>query len=306
MSEVATTQGRKFVFGFGLENSAGVAVTPTLFPSMIEGTCPVNYNKQDIPGLSGTRSHPYQNMVMGQIDGRLTGRFMARKQWLQHFLYWTMGGGNTTNPTLAETVKTFTAEVDTYVRVLTFAGCKVSKLELSSEPNKPLYVNLAEVLAMSVADAAQGSGTTPVRTITDPAIMHHHLTLSLDGDVKCGTFNLTFDNKCEDNHFQNSQSRLAIPEGDREITGKVQIDWSVLNAVTRGIWTKFKSGATAAMSAVFADGTNTLTITMPRVIYHEGDAPPAASARETIYSEVPFKAMGSTPGSADEMTVAWS
>jgi len=307
MAEAATTQGRVFTVGMSVEANAGVAVIPTQFPELISEGFMRNPNRQDITGLNGSRSHHSQATAEGNIDARGAFSMNARKQWLRHILYWTLGGGNENAPTLAETVKTFTAEVDTSVRVLTYAGCKIGTLELTSESNNPLIVNVSDVIAMSVADAVAGTATSPTRTITNALMMHHALTLTVDGSAMyCNSYAMTINNALEDDHFQNSVSRVAIPEGDRIITGSVVADWSVLNAVTRGTWTKFVSGATASLSAAYSDGTNTLTFTMPRVHYHEGDRPPSADSRGTIFDTIPFQAKSSNAGLQDELTVAWS
>jgi len=307
MAEQATTQGRKFCIGFGLEADAGVAVTPTLFPELQSEGFTYNPNRQDLTGLNGTRSHHYQATAEGNIDGRGALTFHARKQWLQYILYWVMGGGNANAPTLAETVKALTVELDASVRVLTYAGCKIGTTELTSESNMPMLVSLDNILAMSVTDAAAGTQTSPTRTITDSYIMHHGLTLTVDGgSMYCNSFMLRIGNELEEDHFQNSQSRTAIPEGDRLVVGQLVPDWSVANAVTRGTWTKFLSGATASITAAYSDGSNTLTFTMPYVHYHEGTRPPSVDGRGTIFDDVNFQAKASAAGSADEITVAWS
>jgi hypothetical protein len=97
--------------------------------------------------------------------------------------------------------------------------------------------------------------------------------------------------------------RLPAAEAGAALAG-IQVSWPLVWLLISFVFGF--GGATASAQVVYADGTNTLTLTMPRVIYHEGDRPPAASARETVYDEVPFKAMGSTPGAADELTVAWT
>ena len=307
MAETETTQGREFTIGLGLEGDAGTAVVPVLFPGIISEGFPRNPNRQDVTGLNGSRSHHYQATAEGNIDGRGSFSFHARKQWLMHVLFWAMGGGSANVPSLGETLPTFTTELDAEVRVLTFAGSKIGTLELSSESNAPLQVNVNDILAMSVADAVAGTQTAPVRTITDAFMMHHGLTLTIDGGaVRCNSILTVIENMLEDDHFQNSTSRTAIPEGDRVIRGEIVPDWSVANAVTRGMWTKFVSGATASIALAYSDGTNTLTLTMPRCHYHEGDRPPSADSRGTIFDTVPFQAKASAAGSQDELTAVWS
>ena len=307
MAETATTQGRKFAVGAAPEVDAGVAVVPTLFFPITAESFNWNPNRQDVTGLNGSRSHHYQATAEGNIDGRGAFPFYARKQWLQHILYYVMGGGSSNAPTLAETIKSVTFEVDKSVRVLTYAGCKIGTLELNSESNLPLVVNVNDILAMSIADAVAGTQTAPIRTITDNLMMHHGLTLTVDGgSVTCNSMNTVIENMLEDDHFQNSRSRTAIPEGDRIVRGSMVPDWSVANAVTRGTWTKFVSGATASITAAYGDGTNTLTLTMPRCHYHEGDRPPSGDSRGTIFDTIPFQAKASVAGTQDELTAVWT
>jgi len=307
MAEKDTSQGRNVVVGIGLEGDAGVAVVPVLFPGITTEGFRWNPNRQDITGLNGSRSHHYQATAEGNIDGTGTFAFNSRKQWLQNVLYWAMGGGNANAPTLADTIKSLTMEVDKVVRVITYAGCKIGTLVLSSESNNPLMINCNDILAMSIADDVAGTATSPIRTITDGLMMHHGLTVTVDGGtITCNSHVLNLENMLEDDHFQNSQSRTAIPEGDRIIHGTIIPDWSVANAVTRQTWTKFVSGATASIAAAYTDGTNILTLTMPRCHYHEGDRAPGTDTRGTFYDDVRYQAKASAAGVADEMTAVWS
>lgn len=305
MAETGTAQGRNFVVGLGLEGDAGTPVTPTLFPAIQSETFSYDPSRQDFTGLNGTRSHHKQATADGNIVTAGGFVFNARKEYFDDILYWTLGGGNATTPTLADAVLPLTLEVDKVTRVLTYGGCKITTLEMTSESNGPLVVT-PTVVPMNVSDAAAGTGTSPTRTITDVLLMHHNLTLTVDaGTIYANSFGLTIDNLVEDDHFQNSQSRTAVPEGDRTVMGTVSMDWNVANAVTRGAWTKFLSGATASITAVYTDGTNILTFVMANCHYTAG-GPAQADSRGTVPWEVPFQAKSSNAGISDELTAAWT
>jgi hypothetical protein len=305
MAEEGTAKGRNFYVGLGLEGDAGVHANPTLWPEIQSETLGYDPSRQDFVGLSGTRSHHYQSVADGNI---VTGGgfvFNARKQWFDDILFWAMGGGNAGSPSLAETVKPLTIQkhMDYAGQAVEYLGCKITTLELASESNGPLVVTVT-VVPMGVTTGVTADAAT--RTISDPLMMHHHLTLTIDGgSVYCNSLGLTLDNAVEDDHFQNSQSRTAVPEGDRLVSGNIAIDWNAANAVTRGIWTKFLSGATASLAMAYNDGTNTLTFTMAQVKYTAG-GPPQADGRGTIPWEVPFSALSSAAGTQDEITAAWS
>lgn len=305
MAETGTSQGRNFVVGLGLEGDAGVPVVPTLFPEIQSETFSYDPSRQDFVGLSGTRSHHKQASADGNIVTAGGFVFNARKEWLDDILYWAMGGGNAATPTLADAVKPLTVEVDKVTRVLTYGGCKITTLEFASESNGPLVVTPTFV-PMNVSDAAAGTGTAPDRTIADVLLMHHQLTLTVDADtIYANSFGLTIDNLVEDDHFQNSQSRTAVPEGDRTVMGTISMDWNVANAVTRGVWTKFLSGATASITPVYNDGSNILTFVMANCHYTAG-GPPGADGRGTVPWEVPFQAKSSAAGVSDEITAGWT
>ena len=305
MAEQTVAQGRKFFVGFGVEGDAGVAAAPTVWPELTSESFSYDPSRQDFIGLSGSRSHHYQAVEDGNIVTAGGVVFPCRKEWLDDVLYWAMGGGNAAAPTLAETLPTVTSQVykDLATEALDYLGCKITTLELTSESNGPLIATPTFV-PMGVT-----TGVTPdavTRTITDPFLMHHHLTLTVDGGtIYCSSIALTIDNAVEDGHFMNSQSRVAVPAGDRMITGTITCDWNAANATTRGIWTKFLSGATASIAPVYADGSNTLTMTMPRCVYPAG-GPPQGDDRAMIQWEVPFEAKSSAAGVQDEFTAVWS
>ena len=308
MAENMPTMGWQYQCGIGLESVAGVAVTPTEFVELRSETMGYAIDRQDLVGLSGKRGHHKQAVVDGTIDGGGDLVFLARTSLLGNFLYWAMGGGNNTAPSLANGIKPLTIEMDRKVYVFTYAGCKINQMQMQSSANNPVEVT-ASILPMSIAVGAAGSETTPDygTTQNSPILMHHTLTLTYGGQtITCHSCNLTINNALEDDHWENSQSRTALPEGDRIITVNFGINWNVANMTTKAVWTNFvaSNGTNAALTYALTDGSTTWTFTMSNLELLT--IPPASGGRGRVAPEVTAEAKSSAITADDALTIAMS
>jgi hypothetical protein len=120
------------------------------------------------------------------------------------------------------------------------------------------------------------------------------------GAIELHSIGHTINNNLADDHFVNSQYRTTIPEQRRTIELALNVDWDELTMVTRGLWTKFLSGATAALVAVYTDGAHTLTLTYPYVTVT--GVPVGTDGPDYMRVDVTAVADDSGPGVADAMT----
>lgn len=297
-------KGWEVIVGAGLEGTPGIPVTITEFYEIQSENMLYEPDIQDFTGLTGARGTSKTSRRAGNIALGGDINVHARQNIIGNWLYWAMGGGNGGSPSLDNGVlPTITLVVDRVVRKATFAGCKIDTLELASEVNGPLLIH-PSMLAMNYTDAIGGS-TTPSYDdqVTYPILMHHGLTLTVDGSsIELNKMNLTLNNNLDGDHFVNSQFRTVIPETRREIALTLGCDWDTQTMVTRAVWTKFLSGSTAALVATYTDGSNSVAFTMPYVRITA--VPGVADGVDAMYPDVTAMADDSGPAVSDALTVA--
>ncbi len=296
-------RGWEVICGAGLESTPGTPVALTEYYEIQSENMLREPDIQDFTGLTGARGQSKTSRREGNIALGGDINIPARQNIIGNWLYWAMGGGNGGAPSLDnETLPTFTLCLDRVVRKGTFAGTKIDTLELASETNGHLLIH-PTMLAMNYTDAVGGS-TTPSYDdqVTYPILMHHGLTLTVDGSaIELNKLNLTLNNNLDGDHFVNSQYRTVIPEGRREIALTLGCDWDIQTMTTRAVWTKFLSGSTAALIATYSDGSNTVVFTLPYV--RIGAVPVSAGGVEPLYPDVTAFADDSGPAVSDAMTI---
>ena len=300
---VTVSRGYQTITAFGLESTAGTPVSVTEYIETQAANPGIAIDRQDFTGMHGTRSVTKDAQADGNKPYDPTFSFHARDNIVGNFLYWAMGGGNNTAPTIGEDLPSFTTIIDSNTRKHQIAGCKVNTLTMSSATNEPLLF-AAACFGMNYVDAV-GNVTTPTYDdqASNPIYMHSGMTLTVDSSSVIDVHSLSceFSNGLNGDHFANSATRTVVPEGKREIGLTLNLDWDSVPMTDRGVWTKFLSGATASISAQYSDGSNTLTFAWPYVVYT--GVPVDISDAGDITSDVPARACASAPGTRDEMTV---
>lgn len=297
-------KGWEVIVGAGLEGTPGTPVALTEYYEIQSENMIIEPDIQDFTGLTGARGQSKTSRREGNVALGGDINVHARQNIIGNWLYWAMGGGNGGAPSLDNGVlPTITLCVDRVVRKVTFSGCKIDTLELSSEANGPLLIH-PSMLAMNYVEGAGGS-TTPSydNQVTHPILMHHGLILTVDGSaIELNKLNLTLNNNLDGDHFVNSQFRTVIPETRREIALTLGCDWDLQTMTTRAVWTKFLNGATAELIAKYSDGSNDVTFTLPYVRITA--VPAVADGVDPIYPDVTAVADDSGPAVSDALTIS--
>jgi len=143
-------------------------------------------------------------------------------------------------------------------------GCKVQSMSLEASPGNILQANIS-LVAKKGLEIGLASLAAPSFSATDPYVFHQ-------GTFKIDAAEATiFDFKCEiANNLKyprwasGSKYSLEPTEAMAEVTGTFQIDHADADN-----WNKIQGATRAALNYVFTDGTNTLTIDFPRVVFNE-------------------------------------
>ena len=230
-------KGWEVIVGAGLEGTPGTPVALTEYYEIQSENMLYEPDIQDFTGLTGARGQSKTSRREGNVALGGDINVHARQNIIGNWLYWAMGGGNGGAPSLDnEVLPSITLVVDRIVRKATFSGCKIDTLELASETNGPLLIH-PSMLAMNYTDAVGGSVTPSYDDqVTYPILMHHGLTLTVDGDaIELNKLNLTISNNLDGDHFVNSQFRTVIPEARREIALTLGCDWDIQTMTTEAV-----------------------------------------------------------------------
>ena len=302
MSEMETSQGYSGALGIKKETTFNVAATPpSLFIEIESETFDENRNWLNAPGIDGTRSRAKTRSAATTLDPRggfnINGVKGAHLPTLLELALGCYGSGSGSD---ADLLPTFTTVVKKGPKYGVWAGCKMSKLELSSSQDDQALKAAIEAVAASLTVGSSSDLGTPSYSSEIP-LTHCRSTFTIGGTaVRAKSHTLTLVNKLDEEVFRNSQTRLAIPEtGEREVTGQVELDWSTANyAATMELW---RAGTYAEFRAVYTNGVNVFTIVCPncRTPSEWGKL----SNKETILAPVKYEAFASAPGQRDEIQV---
>jgi hypothetical protein len=161
---------------------------------------------------------------------------------------------------LAETLPTFVMAEDRVAKVLTWSGCKVDRAVLRGQKGGLLTLVLT---IEALTESAGAAGTFPSLTITyTRAYAIFELTLAIGGaNREIESFELTLNNNLVKDDFRNSQTRVELPVGPREITLQAAVPFTANNGAAL-----YDVGATGANgSLVIASGNYSTTITFGKL-----------------------------------------
>jgi len=301
MSESAGYKGQ---LGLGKESEAGTAVEPTHFFAFSSETFGQEIERAESEGITGSRGRARLRSV--QTLKRPGGGFViegVKAEDLPLLLELAMGnaltGGSEGSVQLAEALPSFTVEVDKVVKVFTYAGCKMGILRFSSSySDQLLKVEAESIVAMSEA-VSDPPATTGAYLNTQRPLVHRDSTLTVDStEFDVEEVSVEIENVLDDALFRNSQTRLEVPEMDRQVSGRASVSW---NSETYAALSKFTGGEAAVLSLSYTDGTRTVTFSLPQV-YFTGETPKIAG-REVMTLPLPFEAKDSADGAADSIEI---
>lgn len=221
------TMGYSAKMGVAKETTFATAVTPTVGIEFISETLTDKHSHIQPDGILGHRGRDSELVVEGEEDVSGTVTLPLKLTILQTFLPWILGGATTANVTApAETVPSFTMEIDRGAKVFTYSGCKIDKATIRSQRgDQPCMLEL-EIVGAKVSVGNSGSATSLTIALEQP-FMHFNGVFTFGGaarNVEGAT--VTIDNKLNRDQYRNSQTRQVLPEGDRIVTDEVDTPWT--------------------------------------------------------------------------------
>jgi len=299
--------GYKGQLGLGKETTPGEAVEPTHFFAFSSESFRSEIERAESEGITGSRGRSKLRSV--QTVKRPGGGFTVegvKAEDLPLLLELALGtapaGGSEGSVVLAETLGSFTVEVDKVAKVMTYAGCKMGLLRLSSAySNQLLRLEVDQVVAMTEA-VSGGPATSGSYLNSQRPLVHRDSTLLVDeSELNVEEVSVEIENTLDDALFRNSQTRLAVPEMDRRLSGRITVSW---NADSAAAFAKFTGGETAALALSYTDGTHGVQIALP-YCYFTGETPQIGS-REVMTLALPFEAKDSADGAGDAVEMVIS
>jgi hypothetical protein len=295
-----TTGGYEWACGIGIEETAGVAVSPTVWLQIASESLADDLEEVDAEGMHGERSHVRHRSTTGKhnVGGSVTiDGFRAE---IANLLL-QLATGDTAPAAgvydLKNALPTATIVVWRGFKKFTYAGCACNTLRLQSGQADQSLKAILDVVAMSEAVAAEEP--TPAYVETERILCHKDLTFAAHSQtLRPESFSLVIDNRIDADVFRNSANRLAVPPADRIVSGEAAVDW---NAVAATLYTAFQANTMAAFSAEWTDGTNGLAIAGSYCQWR--GRTPGMTGRGTVTVSIPFQLKASAAGANDEIAV---
>lgn len=248
-----------------------------------------------IEGIRGTRSQASTQVVEGLKDpsGQVTINpgFTFLTAWLSRML----GGSPTLGVyPLADTLPTFSVEINRIQKVFTYATCKIQKWSLSGKKGEPITLTL-DIVGTTTTEGS--SATNVTITAEDPFVFWGSTVKIATVTRSVSEFKIEGDNGLFTDFYQNNQTRAAIPEGPRQITGEFVLDYDA-NGETERV--RIGSKTPAAFEATFIDAPgNSIKFACPAIII-EGDQPSISNRKDLMDLSLKFRALATA--SNNEMT----
>ncbi len=306
---MAIRSGLAAQIGIGVESTVGTAVTPTRFYEFTSESIVQTIERVESSGLrAGSRVLRSDRYVSGQlgIEGSVELEVTAGNFGIlfKHALGANSTSGSDPYTHVATMLDPFglglTVQVgrpgnDGTVRAFTYAGCKISTLDLKCAVGDLLSADLGIVGSTaeatgSITSASYGSGLQVV-SFTGAAI-------SVGGSsYPCKDFSLSLDNGLDAERYVlgANTTREPVAASLAEVTGSLTAEFVDLTAYNRVV-----NATHGAISAVFtgADG-KTVTVSIP-VARFDGDTPNVGGP-EIVEQQLTYK--GLFDGSASPVTI---
>ncbi len=208
-------------------------------------------------GIRGTRSRIAETVVEGTYS--VGGSILMRPtpEQIDKLLPRILGGAESLDTfPLAETLPEFFLTIDKVAKVYTYAGCKVARASFRSAAGADLELSL-EVEGKTEAEAAAGTFPSGLALSAVQPYVHHQAILTLGGtSYEMDNVEIVIDNQLITDRYFNSQTRTALPEGDRTITVSCDLPFS---STETSLYDMAIAGV--AGSVVFTNGGKSLTFT---------------------------------------------
>lgn len=179
-----------------------------------------------------------------------------------------------------------TGSTDQYFR---YNGCRLSQMQLSVQANSILTGSFSFMgLAGDVATAAISGGTYTDANSNDVMTAVDVGSISVGGvstTLYYTDMSFTLNNNCRYQNAVGSLGSVGIGYGRREITGSLTAYFE-----NQDLYEEFRAGNASSISFVCTDGSNSYTITFPKVKYSSGSVT-AGGNNADIFAEMSWQAL---------------
>jgi hypothetical protein len=301
--------GYKGVIGVGKESVEGQAVAPAFFFPFNSHTFGKQIDRAEATGMNGSRgkSQTRSQQTLNKSGGGFVYEGVKATE-LPIFIEmshgaWSGGTSYFGSGTLTETLPTYTFVVWDGVERHTYAGCKAGKITFaSSKGSQLLKVTMENIVALTGVPTSDP--LIPTSYVSDgKPLVHCRSTLKIDTvSTPVDDFQFTLENVLDADEFFNSQDRQAVPEEDRNVSGSVTLPYN--STTYAAALAKFYSGAVAAITQEWTDGSYTAKLIM-NTVYFTGQTP-GIDGRKAVMLTAPFEARDSADGANDAVSYVGS
>lgn len=280
------SMGHVTQLGLGPQHATNLATRQFEFQS-----CTLNKRDNLIRanGIRGQRAPvgDYSQKGIYSVNGNIL--LQPRPDDLDFLLPYILGAAEAATDifALAETLPDLMATVDKDLYVENYRGLKVAQAVFRSAQGQPLQLELQ--LEGKTADASANAGTFPSIASTLSVklpYVHHHAAYTFDSTTfEMNNIVLTINNGLETDHFNNSQTRTSLPEGEQTVTLAFttehvgDFDDHVRDIAAAGV-----SGA----ELVYDNGTDSMTVDFG--LLQKPETPIDISGKQSIRPQVTLQA----------------
>ncbi|PQO33329.1 hypothetical protein C5Y96_10785 [Blastopirellula marina] len=211
-------------------------------------------------GIRGQRAPIGDHTQKGTytVNGNVV--LLPRPDDLDFLLPYILGGTEVADVfDLAESLPDLVATIDKDLYVETYRGLKVAQAIFRSSQGQPLQLELQ--LEGRIQDNPAAAGTFPSISATlseKLPYVHHHASWTFDDtDIQINDLVLTINNGLELEHFNNSQTRTSLPEGEQNVTLAFTTEH---NAVFDDHLREIAARGVSAAQLVYNNGTDSMTV----------------------------------------------
>lgn len=182
-------------------------------------------------------------------------------------------------------------EVGSPDEFLRFEGCRIGSLELNVQANS-IITGSASIMGLSSSVAtSEESGATYTDANTNDVMAAPDVASitvgSTSGTIYFTDLSWSLNNNVAAQNAVGSLNAVGIRYGLREITGSMT---AYFDALSQQMYDDFVAGTEASLTYQMTDGTNTYTVTFPRIKYQSGRVV-AGGNNEDVFAEMAFQAL---------------
>lgn len=182
-------------------------------------------------------------------------------------------------------------EVGSPDEFLRFEGCRIGSFELNVQANN-IITGVASIMGLSSSVAtSELSGATYADPNTNDVMGAPDVASitvgSTSGTIYFTDLSFSINNNLRAQNAVSSLAAVGIGYGLREVTGSMT---AYFDAISQQMYDDFVAGAEASLSFQMTDGTNTYTVTFPRIKYQSGQVV-AGGNNEDVFAAMTFQGL---------------